>query len=58
MFARVENGVTKFGRKKTRQHFRSETTVFNGEFSFFWPRKSQLLEMLVYDPGWSLASQF
>ena len=37
MFARVENGVTKFSPKKqkTRQKFGSETAVCNGECSFF-----------------------
>ena len=36
MFARVENGVKFFCRtKKRKQNFRSDTTVFNGEFSFF-----------------------
>ena len=45
IFARVENGVTKFSPKKEktyrkRQNFGSETAVFSGEFSFFWPRKN------------------
>ena len=34
MFARVENGVRKFSPKKS-QHFRSKTTIFNGDFLFF-----------------------
>ena len=46
MFARVENGVTKFSPKKqkTRQKIGSETTVFTtGEFSFFGGGKTTLL---------------
>ena len=27
-------------KQKTRQKIGSETAVFNGEFSFFWPRKN------------------
>ena len=29
-------------KQKTRQKIGSETAVFNGEFSFFWPRKNYL----------------
>jgi hypothetical protein len=46
MFARVENGVTKFSPKKqkTRQKIGSETAVFTtGEFSFFGGGKTTLL---------------
>ena len=40
-FARVENGVTKFWPKSRKgQNFGSETAVFNGELSFFLPRKT------------------
>ena len=49
LLARVENGVMKFSPKKNTPfwpdsflNFRSETAVINGEFSIFWPRKSQL----------------
>jgi len=43
MFARVENGVTKFSPEKQKTpKFCIETTVFNanGEFSFFWPQEN------------------
>ena len=43
MFAIVENGVTiLLPKNKKRQHFRSETAVFNGESAIFWPRKNKL----------------
>ena len=33
--------IINFRRKdKKRQNFGSETAVFSGEFSFFWPRKN------------------
>ena len=48
IIARVENGVTKsspqrlktpkFSKKKMDQ----EITIFNGEFSFFWPRENYI----------------
>ena len=41
--ARVENAVTKFWPEKS-QNFRSETAVFNGEFSFFGRRKPNFRE--------------
>ena len=34
-------------KQKTRQKIGSETAVFNGEFSFFWPRKNQLLGIVI-----------
>jgi len=45
IIARVENGVSKFSpqRQKTPKNSKKKwirKTVFNGEFSFFWPREN------------------
>jgi len=46
IFAKVENGVTKFSPKqqKTPKFWIRNSSFhhFNGKFSYFWPRKNQL----------------
>ena len=44
---RDKNFAEKQKTVRKRQNFGSETAVFNGEFSFFWPRKNQLLGIVI-----------